>query len=164
MANEWKFEDNSTEFLKEFKACGIAFLIEAKDSLVSQTQRNTPVSSGDLKRSFGDDSYVDEDELVAYIGSRLEHSIWVERGTGEYAVNGDGRKGGWFVPADKLDSRTKGLFETKYKFQKRKGKSGKVFYYVKGMKPHLMLYKAYLAKRKKITSEAGKRFGSLGKG
>lgn len=137
---KFKFEDKSKAFLGEFKKCGIAFLHEAKDSLVTQTQRNTPVSTGDLKRSFGTDSIVDEDKLAAYIGSSLEYSIWVEKGTGEYAVNGDGRKGGWMYRDDK----------------------GKL-HYTEGMKPRLMLYKAYLSKRKKISLEAGKHYARLNK-
>lgn len=77
---KFKFEDNSARFLEDFNDCSIAFLEEVKDSLVSQVQRNTPVKTGDLKRSFGEDSYVDESELVAYIGSSKEYSVWVERG------------------------------------------------------------------------------------
>ena len=33
---------------------------------------------------------------VATVGSPLENAIWEEFGTGEYALKGDGRKGGWF--------------------------------------------------------------------
>lgn len=135
---KFKFEDKSKEFLSKFKDCGIAFLHEAKDSLVSQTQRNTPVDTGDLKRSFGTDSIVDENKLAAYIGSSLQYSIWVEKGTGEYAVNGDGRKGGWVYKDD----------------------NGKT-HYTEGMKPKQMLYKAYLAKRKKISQEARKHYARL---
>lgn len=133
MAKDWTFEDNSNAFLKEFKETGIAFLEEAKDSLASATQRNTPVKSGDLKRSFGEDSFVDTNEMCAYIGSSLEYSIWVERGTGEYAINGDGRRCGWKTP----------------------------YGFTYGMKPRLMLYQAYIQKKSKIAREAGKRFGEL---
>lgn len=134
----FRFEDKSHAFINKFKDCGIAFLHEAKESLVTQTQRNTPVKSGDLKRSFGTDSFVDEGKLATYIGSSLKHSIYVEKGTGEYAVNGDGRKGGWV-------------------YRDSKGK----YHYTEGMKPRLMLYKAYLSKRKKISLEAGKHFARL---
>lgn len=136
----FRFEDNSKQFINSFKDCGIAFLHEAKDSLVSQTQRNTPVSTGDLKRSFADDSFVDERKLIAYIGSSKRYSIWVERGTGEYAIEGNGRKEGWYY----RDSNGK-------------------WHHTYGMKPKLMLYKAYLEKRKKISREAGKHFARLNK-
>lgn len=39
---------------------------------------------------------MDEGNLEVKIGSPLENAIWEEFGTGEYALNGDGRKGGWF--------------------------------------------------------------------
>ena len=136
----FRFQDNSHKFINSFKDCGIAFLLEAKDSLVSQTQRNTPVKSGDLKRSFGTDSFVDEGKLAAYIGSSLPYSIYAEKGTGEYAVNGDGRKGGWV-------------------YRDEKG-----YHYTEGQKPRLMLYKAYLSKRKKISREAGKHYARLNNG
>ena len=133
-----KFIDNRIEVSKALDKKAIAFLHEAKDSLVSQTQRNTPVQTGDLKRSFGNDSMVDESSLIAYIGSSLEYAIWVERGTGEYAVNGDGRKGGWC-----------------YKDEK-----GKV-HFTKGMKPKKMLYNAYITKKKKIQEQANKIYKEM---
>lgn len=136
----WRFEDNSKQFINSFKDCGIAFLHEAKDSLVSATQRNTPRKTKRLANSFGDDSFVDERKLVAYVGSSVYYSIYVERGTGEYAINGDGRKGGWVY----RDSNGKRHFTY-------------------GMKPKLMLYKAYLEKRKKIAKEAGKHYARLNK-
>ena len=34
-------------------------------------------------------------EYRVTIGSPMENAIWEEFGTGEYALNGDGRKGGW---------------------------------------------------------------------
>lgn len=133
-----KFIDNRIEVEKALKGKAIAFLHEAKDSLVSQTQRNTPVQTGDLKRSFGNDSTVDESKLTAYIGSSLEYAIWVERGTGEYAVNGDGRKGGWLYKDDK----------------------GKV-HFTKGMKPKRMLYNAYITKKKAIQAQANKIYKEM---
>lgn len=133
-----KFEDNRLQVEKALNDKAIKFLIEAKNSLVSQTQRNTPVDTGDLKRSFGEDSIVNDDELTAYIGSRLEYAIWVEMGTGEHAVNGNGRKGGWVYKDDE-------------------GKT----HFTKGMKPKRMLYNAYLTKKAKIEKQANEVFKEL---
>lgn len=141
MAKSFKFEDNSAQFLKELEAVSMTFLEEVKDSLVSQAQRNTPVKSGDLKRSFGEDSFIDENKKIAYIGSSKEYAIWVEKGTGEYAVEGNGRKGGWVFKDEKTDK----WFKTN------------------GMKPKLMLYKAYISKKDKIVRVASEKFGALGK-
>lgn len=133
-----KFIDNRIKVEKALNDKAIAFLHEAKDSLVSQTQRNTPVQTGDLKRSFGSDSMVDETNLIAYIGSSIEYAIWVERGTGEYAVNGDGRKGGWCY----------------------KDEHGKL-HFTKGMKPKKMLYNAYITKKKAIQAQANKIYKEM---
>ena len=133
-----KFEDNRIKVQEALNDKAIKFLYEAKDSLVSQTQRNTPVQTGDLKRSFGTDSMVDESNLIAYIGSSIEYAIWVERGTGEYAVNGDGRKGGWC-------------------YKDEKGK----LHFTKGMKPKKMLYNAYITKKKAIQAQANKIYKEM---
>lgn len=139
--NSFKFKDNSAQFMAEFENVALTFLEEVKDSLVSQAQRNTPVKSGDLKRSFGEDSFVDPNKKIAYIGSSKEYAIWVEKGTGEYAVEGNGRKGGWIFQDEK---------------------TGK-WHKTNGMKPRLMLYKAYVSKKDKIVRVASEKFGSLGK-
>ena len=76
----------------------IAALEEAAGEVLGQVVSNTPVDTGDLKRSW--EYIIDEDNLVAIIGSPLENSIWTEFGTGEYAYNGDGRKGGWSYKDD----------------------------------------------------------------
>lgn len=138
MDANFTFEDNSARFLEQLDETCIGFLYEVKDSLVSQTQRNTPVKTGDLKRSFDEDSFVDERKLAAYIGSSKEYAMWVEKGTGEYAVEGNGRRGGWF-------------------YKDEDGKIHKTY----GMKPRLMLYQAYITKKSKISKEAGKYFARL---
>ena len=51
------------------------------------------VDTGDLKGSWTYE--VDESTGTATVGSPLENAIWNEFGTGEYALKGDGRKGGW---------------------------------------------------------------------
>ena len=136
--SKFKFEDNSARFLEEFNECSIAFLEEVKDSLVSQTQRNTPVQTGGLKRSFSDDSFVNKDNLTAYIGSSKEYAIWVEKGSGEYAIEGNGRKGGWT-------------------YKDEKGK----LHHTYGTKPKLMLYQAYIQKKAKISKEAANHYRRL---
>ena len=38
---------------------------------------------------------------LSYTGSDIENAIWEEFGTGEYALHGDGRKGGWVYKSKK---------------------------------------------------------------
>ena len=42
-------------------------------------------------------------ENTAYIGSNYENAIWEEFGTGEYALEGNGRRGGWHYEDDNGD-------------------------------------------------------------
>lgn len=89
-----EFKDNRMEVKEMLNQKAIAFLHTAAGELASQTARNSRVNTGQLKGSW--DYVVDESELLVTIGSPLENAIWEEFGTGEYALNGDGRKGGWY--------------------------------------------------------------------
>lgn len=97
MGVEVKIEvtDKTDKCLNEMTNSVISWLEEAKDLVSSQASLNSPVDTGALSRSFLTDSFVDTAEKVAYVGSSLEYAIWQEFGTGEYALNGNGRKGGW---------------------------------------------------------------------
>lgn len=68
-------------------------LEECAGELESQAKRNTRVDTGKTKNSWR--HVVDDDKHEATVGSSDENSIWEEFGTGEHALNGDGRKGGW---------------------------------------------------------------------
>lgn len=74
-----------------------AALEECAGELESQVKRNFDTSgrvdTGRTKNSFRHVVY--DNTHTAYIGSDLENAIWEEFGTGEHALNGDGRKGGW---------------------------------------------------------------------
>lgn len=87
------FEDNSVEVIDALTQAGIAWLYEAAGELESQTKRNTPVDSGQLKQSWNYD--VDDGAQKARVGSPLENAIWNEFGTGQYALQGNGRKTPW---------------------------------------------------------------------
>lgn len=94
MADEGiQFEDNRAKVEEAMAEKAIAFLYEAVAELQSQTARNSRVDTGQTKGSW--DTHVDEATLEGMVGSALENAIWEEFGTGEYALNGDGRKGGW---------------------------------------------------------------------
>lgn len=74
-----------------------AAMEECAGELESQVKRNFDTSgrvdTGRTKNSFRHVVY--DNTHTAYIGSDLENAIWEEFGTGEHALNGDGRKGGW---------------------------------------------------------------------
>ncbi len=89
-----EFTDNSIQVKDAIQDNIIGFLYETGGEFASQTARNSRIKTGQTKGSW--DYAVDESALVVTIGSPLENAIWEELGTGEYALNGDGRKGGWY--------------------------------------------------------------------
>lgn len=93
-----EFQNNSMQVISALCDECVAFLYEASESLVGQVADNSRYNSGQLKNSW--QNRVDEGELIATVGSPLENAIWEEFGTGEYALHGDGRKGGWYYQDD----------------------------------------------------------------
>ena len=68
-------------------------LEECAGEIESAVKRNTRVDTGKTKNSWR--HQVDATLHEATIGSSDENAIWEEFGTGEYALKGNGRKGGW---------------------------------------------------------------------
>lgn len=87
---ELKVKDMIPGFLDKLDQKVDNFLEEVKNSIASQASANSPVDTGALSRSFLSDSYVDSGTKTAFIGSKLEYSVYQEFGTGEYAVDKDG--------------------------------------------------------------------------
>lgn len=121
-----KFTDNSQACKNALDKACLQYLHSAKDMIANSAAKNSPVDSGKLKKSFLEDSEVDRDEKIAYVGSSLEYSIYQEKGTGEFATKG-GRTGGWAY----------------------KDPSGK-WHFTKGSKPHNMLKKAFATNKSKV--------------
>lgn len=93
-----RFSDNSAQVMEALDDAVIAYLHEAGGELEAQVKRNSRVSSGQLKNSW---TYkVDESKGECTVGSPLENAIWEEFGTGEYALKGNGRRGGWTYKDD----------------------------------------------------------------
>ena len=88
-----QFIDNTIEVIGAIKDAALAFLEEAAGELESQAMRNTRVDTGQTKGAWS--HKVEESALQAIVGNPLENAIWEEFGTGEYAVNGNGRKTPW---------------------------------------------------------------------
>ncbi len=141
MATTVELKDYTDNVISSFDKKVNSFLLEVKDSIASQASLNSPVDTGGLSRSFETDSFVEKKEKTAYIGSSLNYSVYQELGTGEYALEGNGRKGGWIY---------------------KSSKDGK-FYRTNGVKPQRMLYRALLAKKPQITSQAKKILGAVNK-
>lgn len=88
-----EFHDYSIKVKEAMNGKINAVLEECAGELESEVKRNTRVDTGKTKNSF--QHKVVDSEHAAYIGSNYENAIWEEFGTGEYALEGNGRKGGW---------------------------------------------------------------------
>lgn len=131
-----EFEDNRVKVKDALYEAGEAFLHEAGGELQSRIRRNSRVDTGQTKGSYEyhiSGSYM-AGEQYCQIGSNLENAIWEEFGTGEYALHGDGRKGGWV-------------------YQAPKGK----FYFTRGKTPNRPMHRAFTELKNKLI----KRFAEL---
>lgn len=97
MANDVIFEDYTINVQSAIDDKVDAVLEEVAGELESAVKRNTRVDTGKTKSSFRHrmtGSFI-AGQYEAIIGSSEQNAIWEEFGTGEYALNGNGRKGGW---------------------------------------------------------------------
>lgn len=156
-----QFEDYSDEIAEKFKQVAIAALYEAAGELEAQVKRNTPVDSGQLKASW--QYVVDENKMEATIGSPLEHAIWNEFGTGEYALEGNGRKGGWWIKVGSGANEMSQAVAKKYKWKRiRRDKNGNItFVFTDGKKPKRTLHNAFETKKAKIQAIIKRKLGEL---
>lgn len=131
-----QFTNNSIQIKKALREKAIAFLEEAAGEVQTAVHNASRVDTGETRGSYT--HVVDESALEATIGSQEENAIWEEFGTGEYALHGDGRKGGWF-----------------YKDKKGHG------HFTHGKTPNRPLEKAFKATKGAIQHRADEIFGDL---
>lgn len=87
------FRDHSQGAKDAIQQATVRWLFEACILVQGQAILLAPTQTARLKGSI--DYQVDEGELVGYVGTNVEYAIYIEFGTGEFAENGRGRKGGW---------------------------------------------------------------------
>ena len=136
MASKVEFHDYTIK-VKDIMDDGInAVLEECAGELESQAKRNSRVDTSKTKNSFR--HKVDEKAHIAYVGSDYENAIWEEFGTGEYALEGNGRKGGWHYKDAKGD-----------------------WHFTYGKKPSRAFWKAYTSMKNKIINRIQNFFKGL---
>ena len=128
------FEDNSIKVKKAIDENCEAFLIEATAEIASQAAKNSPFKTGELIGSWS----TKVDGKTGYVGSDKEYAIYQEFGTGEYALEGNGRKGGW-VYIDENGER----------------------HFTRGTKPKRMLWNAFTSLKSQIEAQARAIFGGM---
>lgn len=129
-------EMHDDEVNEKFRYIAIAWLHEACGELVSAVRNNQRVRTGRTRQSWR--YVVDEAKLEGCVASDAENAIWEEFGTGEYALNGNGRKGGWWY-VDETGKR----------------------HFTRGKRPQRPLYKAYMALKSTIIASAQERFRDM---
>ncbi len=94
-----EFHDNRIQVKEAFERAAIQFLEEAGTIMTRQVADNTRVGTGETAGKW---TYVvDDDKMECTVGNPLENALWEEFGTGEFALNRNGRRGGWFYKDDK---------------------------------------------------------------
>ena len=148
-----EFLDFSVKVTEAMEEALIAGLHEAAGELEARTVRNSRQSHtyGDIRATALWKHKVDEGAMEASVGSPHEAGFWEEFGTGEHALNKDGRKG-WWVYVEGQDSGTGGKsYATKEEaeqaaaFLKRVKKLDA--YATNGIEPNRPLHRAFKSAR-----------------
>ena len=144
-----EFEDYSVKVIGAMNDALIAGLEEAAGEIENATIRNSRQGHtyGDIQARALWDHFVDEGKMEAQVGSQHEAAYWEEFGTGEHALNHDGRKG-WWVYVEGQDSgdggksyATKEEAEQAAAFLRRVAKLDA--YATNGLEPNRPLFRAF---------------------
>lgn len=110
---------------------------------------NVTVDNGTLRASITHDVQLTSGMIIGKVFSNLDYAPYVEKGTGVYAEEGNGRMTPWYVPEEALQGGHK-LPTFQGKVTPVYGKSGKKYYKTDGMKPQPFLEPARDENKKKI--------------
>ena len=124
-----KFDDYTIQVMGVMDDKINAVLEECAGEVESQTKRNQDKFNKTGQTSGSWQHHVDDSSHIAVIGSNFENAIWEEFGTGEYALHGNGRKGGWIYVDEKGDG-----------------------HFTHGKKPRRHFWNAYTALKSKIVN------------
>lgn len=160
MAAKVEFQDFSIQCKEALDEAAILWLEEASFEVESQAIRNSKFS----KNLHGTWKHVvNESDMEATVGNPLELAIWMELGTGEYALEKNGRKGYWvYVKGnssvkEQNPGRARTLEEAKMAVAILR-EQGLEAYYTKGQKPRRMLHNAFETKKAAIIRRAERIF------
>lgn len=150
-----EFHDYSVQVREAMDDAAVSFLHEAASELKSQAQRKTQVGKVAGGKTKGAWKYVvDEADLIATVGNTEENAIWEEMGTGEYALEGKGRRGGWYILIGEGEGQISQRVVDAYGMTVKYGKDGKKYAYTTGKKPKRMLHNAFVENKAKIIRRA----------
>lgn len=137
-----KFEDNSGVVKKALKLAATKSMESACLLVEGQAKALAPVgSTGELRDKISHKVFEQNGKIVGQVGSPLMYAIYVEYGTGEFAENGAGRKGGWV-------------------YQDPSGE----WFFTWGMEPQKFLRPAFRSNKKQVIKIIGDKFKTSFKG
>lgn len=139
-----EFHDYSLKVLEALNSGAIKGLELAAVEIESHAKRHSPRDTNTLRDNW--DHVVDESRNEAKVGNPLENAIWSEFGTGEYALEGKGRKGAWYVPVEKVTGKKKPTYNGQVVIVY--GQDGQAFYKTNGKRPNRTLLNAFVTKKK----------------
>ena len=133
-----KFKDFSIEVKQVMNSKITAVLEEVSGELETAVKRNSRVKTSKTKNSFRHEVSKISDGHMAQVGSDEKNAIWEEFGTGEHALGGNGRKGGWH-------------------YQDAKGE----WHFTRGKTPTRAFWHAFTSMKKAIVSRIQNKLGEL---
>ena len=124
-----EFKDYTIKVKETIAELAYRAIEESCGELESKVKRNTAVDTGQTKNAWTHrvSGSTMAGEFKGTVGNPMENAIWEEFGTGEYALNGDGRKGGWV-------------------YRDEEG----VWHHTMGKHPRRPLHRAYIASKNKL--------------
>lgn len=161
MGVEWKFHDYSEEVKDALENLAFAALEEAAGELESQVKRNTTVGKvegSDLKNNWQHRVYQKSNTIAGEVGNPLERALWIEFGTGDYALEGKGRKGGWYIPIGEGKDQISQAVVDAYHFKVVDGKNGMKYAHTYGIRPQRPFQKAYNSEKNKLIRRIQNKF------
>lgn len=159
-----EFQDNRIEVKGALNDAAIAYLYEAAGELEAQTVRNTRQG----KKYRGKQATnlwkhkVDEEDKIATVGSPDEAAYWEELGTGEYALNHDGRKGWWVYVEGNDSPRGNQQYYTEKEAKQTAAylrSKGLDAHATNGIEPNRPLHRAFTALKSALIRRAEKVIG-----
>jgi HK97 gp10 family phage protein len=160
MGDGFTFKDNSDLVKAALHAASVRAMEAALLFVESEAKESAKVGTGELRDKIDHRVISDGDKVTGQVGSPLKHAVYVEFGTGEFAENGKGKKGGWYISigngVDQIDMAT----VQKYKMPISGEKGGQQFAFTHGQKPQPFLRPAFRRNKKNIESIIGKEFSN----
>lgn len=91
----WEFVSYKDRVVNELDQVAVKAMTAILEMIKSAVKANAPTDTGQLRNSIDYQLKAVNGRVVGIVGSPLQYALYVEFGTGEFAENGGGRKGGW---------------------------------------------------------------------